>query len=61
MSTRTFHSHTLTHRIRRTEPRLKPASQSYLHLTSQAAVIGFIFALAALLLATNLWLIRLLG
>jgi hypothetical protein len=61
MTTRTFHSHALHRRTQAPKPKLKPAYQSYLHTSRQAAVVGFIFAIAALLLATNLWLIRLLG
>jgi hypothetical protein len=42
-------------------PKLKPASQSYLHRDSQAAIIGVIFSLATILITAKIWLIRLLG
>jgi hypothetical protein len=42
-------------------PKLKPASQSYLHRDSQAALIGIIFGLATLLITAKVWLIHLLG
>ena len=61
MTTRTWHPHTL----RRSDPtagaKLKPASQSYLNGNRDFAVIGTIFALAAILFAAHLWLIRLLA
>ena len=47
--------------IRHPSPKLKPASQSYLHRDSQAAIVGVIIGLATVLILTKIWLIRLLG
>jgi hypothetical protein len=47
--------------IPRHSPKLKPASQSYLHRDSQAVIIGIIFAMAGILLTAKVWLIKLLG
>jgi hypothetical protein len=42
-------------------PKLRPASQSYLHRDNRAVIIGVIFTLAGILLTANVWLLRLLG
>jgi hypothetical protein len=47
--------------FRRSPNKLKPASHSYLHRDSQAALIGIIFSLAIVLITAKVWLIRLLG